>query len=878
MLINIMNILPKDFDINAYSILNDDLRELSNNELLIHYFNNGYNENRQYKFNLPDDFNPIEYKNLNNDLINFNNIDLKRHYMLFGFNENRNYKYNCNNINNINDILLKYFDVTIYRSFNKDLNDLTDDELINHFINYGYNENRLYNINIKLPNDFNINAYRYYNEDLTNLSNKELINHYLFYGKNENRLYKYDIDNNFNYLIFKIFNSNANLKDEDECKSLSSSLDSYIYTNKYIIKLYILFIYGINNENIDYSLINDKIIYKFAIFLSTINIKLVDLETYIMINLYNKLNNNNDSIETTYQKLLNNNKENYRYLCYRNINLIKNIPININYNKEKHNETVFIEFRILYNIEFNIRNMCIKLPNWKHTIICGSYNYDFIIKICKNISDKINIINIDIDNLNIDDYSILLTSEYFWNLLTGKYILIHQEDSLIFNNNIDKWLKYDYVGAPWPHKYTNYPEKYLVGNGGFSLRNREIMKQICTTYDIRDYPIFDFTKKYMYENNLNICPEDCFYVKCMVDNNIGNIPNYNDAIYFSIESIYSKECTGGHCFWICDNDWKNRIKSLINSLNNTGLNHIKLYEHRFGWSNLLLTLYINDIISINNNNNDNIQLIDLCEKFFIWDNNKIYNKKWIGILHLTPTSPIYIENINNLLNNKNFIDELPNCNSLIFLSKYLRDYVISYIENNYNIKINSKIILHPIYNNNNYFNLNNYIISENKFIIQIGIQYRILSTFINCNFNTHKKIWLTGTKNNNRVINELKNELNVDTIDLNNYDIEIKYVNNNEYDNLINNNILFIHLYDASANNAIVEAIACNIPILVNRHIAVVEYLGENYPLYFNNPNEINDNFINIEKIKETYHYLCNMDKSKFKYSYFMKELVSIYN
>ena len=42
-------------------------------------------------------------------------------------------------------------------------------------------------------------------------------------------------------------------------------------------------------------------------------------------------------------------------------------------------------------------------------------------------------------------------NEDFWNLFASKKILIHQEDSIIFKNNINDFLKYDYIGAPWPN-------------------------------------------------------------------------------------------------------------------------------------------------------------------------------------------------------------------------------------------------------------------------------------------------------------------------------------------------------------------------------------------------------------------------------------------
>ena len=275
---------------------------------------------------------------------------------------------------------------------------------------------------------------------------------------------------------------------------------------------------------------------------------------------YNKIYEYTDNINTIFS----NDKEHFRYICYSKINELelKYNNININYDKLSHNETVFIEFRVLKHIKFNILNMCNKLPNWKHTIVCGNDNYNYIKKICLEISDKINIIKLEKNNINLDEYSLLLASSSFWKKFTGEHILIHQEDSLIFHtDNIDFFLKYDYVGAPWNSNY--HYDEYLVGNGGFSLRKKDIMIYITENYNIMNYSIKGITKndEYYIKNTFNnkIIAEDLFFVKCMIDNNIGMIPAHYDAINFSSESIKSHRSIGGHAFWVADENWIERI-------------------------------------------------------------------------------------------------------------------------------------------------------------------------------------------------------------------------------------------------------------------------------------------------------------------------------
>ena len=53
-----------------------------------------------------------------------------------------------------------------------------------HYFNL-YNEDKY-----RLPKDFNIDIYRLYNKDLINMTNNQCVKHYLKYGKNENRIYK----------------------------------------------------------------------------------------------------------------------------------------------------------------------------------------------------------------------------------------------------------------------------------------------------------------------------------------------------------------------------------------------------------------------------------------------------------------------------------------------------------------------------------------------------------------------------------------------------------------------------------------------------------------------------------------------------------------
>jgi hypothetical protein len=62
----------------------------------------------------------------------------------------------------------------------------------------------------------------------------------------------------------------------------------------------------------------------------------------------------------------------------------------------------------------------------------------------------------------------LLKSIEFWELVEGEIILNFQIDSLLLRDNIEEFLYYDFIGAPW----SKPKEGKFVGNGGLSIRNK----------------------------------------------------------------------------------------------------------------------------------------------------------------------------------------------------------------------------------------------------------------------------------------------------------------------------------------------------------------------------------------------------------------------
>jgi polysaccharide pyruvyl transferase WcaK-like protein len=107
----------------------------------------------------------------------------------------------------------------------------------------------------------------------------------------------------------------------------------------------------------------------------------------------------------------------------------------------------------------------------------------------------------------------------------------------------------------------------------------------------------------------------------------------------------------------------------------------------------------------------------------------------------------------------------------------------------------------------------------------------------------------------------------------------IQHLQNNDYDKLLSENIIFLNLVDASAVNTVIECAVRNTPLIVNKHPAVVEILGDKYPLYYtstdyhNIVNEVSSLLSKPALIEKASAYMSRLDLSTLQIDYFVKRL-----
>lgn len=219
------------------------------------------------------------------------------------------------------------------------------------------------------------------------------------------------------------------------------------------------------------------------------------------------------------------------------------------FNKPKYT-AVIVEPRIHKALEYVLDNFLKNLSNdWGILIMHGNLNKDYVKNMIDNNLSKykyrLSTYNLKVNNLTIDEYNKLLVSRDFYNNIQTETFLIFQTDTIIcskFKNNINDFIKYDYVGAPWKNGG--------VGNGGLSLRKKSKMIEI-----------------------INKCPytginEDVYFSSSCKDVII-NKPTDKNAMRFSIEQVYNPNSFGIHKAY----GWLNgkeltKVKSFCPEINN----------------------------------------------------------------------------------------------------------------------------------------------------------------------------------------------------------------------------------------------------------------------------------------------------------------------
>jgi tetratricopeptide (TPR) repeat protein len=256
-----------------------------------------------------------------------------------------------------------------------------------------------------------------------------------------------------------------------------------------------------------------------------------------------------------------------------------------------------------------------------------------------------------------------------------------------------------------------------------------------------------------------------------------------------------------------------------------------------------------------------------------------YQQPWVGFLHNPQSMPIwfnYQKSPQKLFEKEIWQASLPHCLGLFSLSEYNAEWLRKQTGKPVSV------LTHPTEIPDKQFDFDRFVTNPHKKVVQIGWWLRKLHSIyqlplaqnnplgyekvrIGFLFDSAEAVFAQLMKVEARIY-----KLKIDETYLANT-TTIRHLPDDEYDDLLSMNIAFVDLYDSSANNAIIECIARGTPLLVNPLPAVKEYLGENYPMYFNTLAEAAAKALDIVLILETHQYLKSCEtRHKLSAAYFI--------
>lgn len=292
--------------------------------------------------------------------------------------------------------------------------------------------------------------------------------------------------------------------------------------------------------------------------------------------------------------------------------------------------------------------------------------------------------------------------------------------------------------------------------------------------------------------------------------------------------------------------------------------------HRSGWP--VAFRAIEEIVT-----DSELQFDDYVEATFLNQYpDHVYDMPWAGVFHYTPrlTWGVSRDCIDRLFELPAFLHSIKTLRVAITLSEYMADYLRS--------KLDCPVIAirHPQEVPDLTWNPEAYEANENKQLLQVGWYLRNTQLLAQTPLTDHKKARLCFQSNwvkaHDRDVREFwrkdGSRPHVGQV------ADLPYQTNEQFDTLLSQNVVAMELFDASANNGVLDCIVRNTPIMVNRLPAVREYLGDHYPLYFKDPREIPEL---LSRVHEAHEYLKRIDKKQFSLDTFtdhIKFIVETYS
>lgn len=222
-----------------------------------------------------------------------------------------------------------------------------------------------------------------------------------------------------------------------------------------------------------------------------------------------------------------------------------------------------------------------------------------------------------------------------------------------------------------------------------------------------------------------------------------------------------------------------------------------------------------------------------------------WHEPWVGVVHNPPNMPegdFAAVRPQRYTARAAFQQSLKHCRGLFALSTHQAAWFKRF-------GIPVEVLRHPADFDVPQFRWARYDAAQPRRVLHIGWWLRRLQSFSDLIAPDHRKTLLrVADPNAERAIHAVYW-----------HDVELMpYQSALIYDRLLQQSVVFAHLVDASANNVVLDCIARATPLLINRHPAVEEYLGADYPLLYTSLEEATTLLLSDDRLHAAHAHLAD--------------------
>lgn len=250
-----------------------------------------------------------------------------------------------------------------------------------------------------------------------------------------------------------------------------------------------------------------------------------------------------------------------------------------------------------------------------------------------------------------------------------------------------------------------------------------------------------------------------------------------------------------------------------------------------------------------------------------------YRRPWVAFVHVPADYPERFDgrkSFTRIRETEAWRESWPHCRGLFTLSRWMRDWLAARVD------VPVAALYHPTEVPDVRFEWNRYLAAGQR-VVQVGWWLRRLASIHALPLPRHRKAFLIpqsgdGLARFNPVLEAESRHVGAPPYDQ--WDVTwMPYQSAAAYDDLLASSVMFLDLYGAVANNAIIEAIVRATPVLVNRLPSVQEYLGADYPLYFDSLDQAAAMASDPSLVRAAHEYLRARDISFLSGESFCRDL-----